>query len=99
LADSSGPFVTDRSSSEHGPDTSVVSAGAGLGDGLTVTVTVEGDDGAGAWGVDAAGLANELSAVVGDWTEGACSAEHPAIRATATKGSMSFIYNSYEHGK
>jgi hypothetical protein len=53
-ADSNGPSVTVRSSSEHGPDASGLEglgAGAGLAEGVTVTVTVGAVGGAGSWGV------------------------------------------------
>jgi hypothetical protein len=87
-ADSNGPLVTVRSSSEHGPDASGVNglvAGAGLAEGVAVTVTIGGAD--------------EVAAAEGDFAAGMPGwAEHPAIRTTATNGRISFISNSYKHG-
>ena len=92
-ADSSAPFVTSRSLSEHGPSAAGADGlwlGAGLAVELTVTVTVGGADGAwlDAGGVDGAWLGaaldEGLTCTHGDGAGGVVSwFEHPAIRTTA----------------
>jgi hypothetical protein len=60
FADSSGPLVTARSSSVHGPDASGALYGAEPG--VVVTVTVTGA--AGVCKLDAVGATNEAEGVV-----------------------------------
>jgi hypothetical protein len=88
-ADCIVPLITERSPSEHWPTACGVGAGGGAGAAVTVTVAgaatvLDGALGA-ADGDDATGV---------DWW-----AEHPAIKPTARKGSIRFMFRSVSCGR